>query len=76
MLVQVKQKTATEIEPQKYAVGETVRILRPALWSGCVGEVVSFKDGLHRVRIANKPSGSDMPFFHTDVCGSMLEEFI
>lgn len=72
----MKKKPATEIEPQKFAVGETVIVKRPALWAGASGEVVSFANGLHRVRIPNKPTGTDLPFFHTDVPGSLLEEFI
>lgn len=63
-------------EPQKFAVGETVKILRPHLWSGCVGCVVSFAGGLHRIKIEGRPDGANMNYFHADVPASQLEEFI
>ena len=53
----------------RFTAGEPVVILRPHLWSGCVGEVVSEKDGIHRVKI----NGKDKAFFHTDVPGDQLE---
>lgn len=65
-----------EIEPQKYQAGETVALLRPHLWSNYVGVVVSFKEGLYRVRIESKTDGSTCPHFHTDAKASELEGWI
>lgn len=73
----MKRKSKPDVvEPQKFSAGETVMILRPNMWSGACGEVVSFKDGLHRVRIKNKQNDESTPYFHTDVKGSELEEYI
>lgn len=64
------------MELQKYKVGETCLVLRPHLHSGCVGEVVSFKDGMHRIKIPTKPDMAVEKFWHTDVPGSQLEGWI
>lgn len=73
---QLKNKPAISTEAQKFAVGETVLILRSHLWAGAVGEVVGFSEGLHRVRIKNRHDDKLTPFFHTDVRASQLEGFI
>lgn len=64
------------LEPQKYAVGETCRILRPHLWHSCTGTVVSFANGFHRVKIDAKDGEAYPSGFHADVPGSQLIEFI
>lgn len=65
------------LEPQKFAVGETVKILRPSpLWSGCSGTVVAFASGLHQIRIEAKPDGSTFSHFRADIEGSVLEAYI
>lgn len=67
----------TTLEPQKYAVGETVLILRPSpLWAGCSGTVTGFANGLHQIRIEAKPDGSNFTHFRADIPGSLLEPFI
>lgn len=72
-----RKAEAKNLEPQKFVVGETVLILRPSpLWAGASGEVVSFKDGLHRVRIEAKPDGSTFSHFHADIPGSLLQSYI
>jgi len=72
-----KSKEPRPIQPQKFAVGETVLINRPHLWSGCVGEVVKFENGLHRIRIVGKcDAGEKPPVFHTDAEGEFLEGWI
>lgn len=71
-----RKKPEAELEPQKFSVGETVRILRSHLWADCVGEVVSFREGKHLVKIKNKHDDKTMPFFHTEACASQLESFI
>ena len=75
---EVKRKPEPKSEAvQKFSVGETVLIVRPSpLWAGCVGEVVSFANGLHRVRITAKPDASNFSHFHADVPGEHLESFI
>lgn len=70
-----KRKEAP-LEPQKYAVGETVLILRPHLWSRCCGEVVAFANGLHRVKIEARDKETYPNGFHTDVPGSQLEPYL
>ena len=60
------------IQPQKFAVGETVLIKRPHLWASCVGEVVSFANGQHCIKIAGKHGD----VFHTDAAAEFLEEWI
>jgi len=74
----VKRKPEAKDEtPQKFAVGESVIILRPnKLWFDCVGEVVSFNNGLHRVKIKAKADGSTFSHFHADVPGEQLDSFI
>lgn len=65
------------LEPRKFADGETVLILRPSpLWAGCSGTVTGFKDGLHQIRIEAKPDGSTFSHFRADIPGSLLEPFI
>jgi len=59
-----------------FAVGETVKILRPSLWSGCVGEVVFVVSGVHRIKINAKADGSTCSTFHADVLGTQLQDFI
>lgn len=72
-----RKKTEAVLEPQKFSVGETVKINRPHLWSDCVGEVVSFKDGMHRIKIKSIYDGFDRDAcFHTDAPASQLESFI
>lgn len=63
-----KQPEAKKDLP-RFAVGEPVIIIRPHLWSGCTGEVISEMGGVHRVKIA----GKDKAFFRTDVPGDQLE---
>lgn len=70
-----RKKTEAVLEPQKFSVGETVKINRPHLWSDCVGEVVSFKDGMHRIKIPVKYPHSES-FWTTDAPASQLESFI
>jgi len=61
---------------EKFPVGTEVLIKRPHLWSGCVGVVVTEKEGMHRVRIEAKADGSTMSAFHTDATGDQLETWI
>jgi len=63
-------------QPRKFADGETVLIKRPHLWSGCVGEVVGFANGLHRVKITGKPEGTSFSHFHADVAADLLETYL
>jgi hypothetical protein len=63
-------------EPRKFADGDTVLINRPHLWSGCSGVVVGFADGLHRVKVTARPDATTQGFFHTDVPGSQLEDYL
>jgi len=73
----VKRKPEAKDEtPQKFAVGESVIILRPHLWSDAIGEIVSFNNGLHRVKIKAKADGSTFSHFHADVPGEQLDSFI
>lgn len=70
------QKKAIITEPRVFADGETVLVKRPHLHSGNVGTVISFKDGMHRIRIPVKHEMAVEKFWHADVPGSLLEEFI
>jgi len=70
----VKRKAGPKnLEPQKFQVGETTLILRPHLWGGASGVVVSFSEGMHRIKVKTNPEGSTCPVFHTDVPASQLE---
>ena len=60
-------------EPRIFLDGETVTILRPNLWSGCSGEVVGFKEGLHHVRVKAKPGFVKCSHFSVEAPGSELE---
>jgi hypothetical protein len=71
-----KNATIVKYNGPLFAVGETVAILRPHLWSNCVGEVVSVNNGMHRIRIEAKPDGSTFSFFHADVDGHLLDSYI
>jgi len=53
----------------EYPVGDMVLILRPHLWSGCVGEVVSILEGFHRIRV----SGTRKEGFLAEACGDELK---
>jgi hypothetical protein len=66
----VAKKKQPEVKKDlpRFEVGWPVVILRPHLWSGCAGEVVSEKDGIHRVKINGKHD-----VFHSDVPGDQLE---
>lgn len=64
-----KSTEASRKDLPKFDVGWPVVILRPHLWSGCAGEVISETDGIHRVKIP----GRDNSYFHTDVPGDQLE---
>jgi hypothetical protein len=65
----MKRNPVKVFPPQKFALGERVKINRPHLWSGNSGEVVSFADGQHRIRIKGKDEG----FFHTEATAEFLE---
>lgn len=53
-----------------FALGDKVEILRPNLWSGASGEVVTvYNTGLHRVRI----TGRNGEVFHADVWAAHLK---
>lgn len=71
-----KKRKEESGEPQKFSVGETVIILRPHLWSGATGEVVSFANGLHRIKIEAKDPTPAHSHFHADAPGSELEAYI
>ncbi len=64
-------------KPRKFQDGDSVLIIRPnMLWFGCSGVVVSFADGLHRVRIEAKEGGSTCSHFHADIPSEELEEYL
>lgn len=63
-------------EPRKYQDGESVLILRPSLYSGAVGEVVGFTDGLHRIRIPCKDQSGPTKFWHAEVRGEEMELYL
>ncbi len=71
-----RKPEAKNLEPQKFAVGETVIILRPHLWSSCSGAVVSFSAGMHRVKIDAKDGETYPSGFHADVGARELEAYI
>lgn len=73
----MKRKPETKnVEPRKFADGESVIILRPHLWSGCSGTVISFSDGLHRLKIDAKDGEAYPSSFTAEAPGSLLESFI
>lgn len=62
------------VDAPVYPVGTRVVIKRPHLWAGCVGEVIAVTEGLHRVRINQKPDGVTLQgYFHTDCNGNEME---
>jgi len=75
-MAKLKRKTTTVIEPQIFQIGETCAVLRPHLWSSCVGTVTGFKDGMHRLEINANKDGSTTAKFFVDVPGSQLEGWI
>lgn len=71
ILVRKKSIKADTRKYPKLEVGTSVSILKPNLWSGASGEVVSVtENGIHRVKIPSKYAGE---FFHADVPGDQLE---
>jgi hypothetical protein len=69
-----KQKTGPVEDARfpRHELGEPVIVVRPHLWSGSIGEVVSlYKDGNHRVRIY----GRDGLFFHTEAMPQHLRHW-
>jgi hypothetical protein len=71
-----KKKPEALEQPRVYANGETVLIKRPHLWSGCVGEVVGFANGQHRIKISANEDGSTTAIFHADAAAEFLEGWI
>lgn len=59
--------------PKVFPVGTEVLILRPHLYSGCVGEVVSIEKWLHRIRIPLKEPIGEMTHMHTESWSDTLE---
>ena len=72
----VKSNGLKSTESRMFANGETVKILRPNMHFGCVGEVVGFRDGFHIVRIPTKPDMAVEKFWSAAAKGSELESFI
>lgn len=68
------EETNPNPEAKNFPLGAICKILRPNLWSGSVGEVVTVYDngkqaGLHRIKI----TGLDpLDTFHADVWGAHL----
>lgn len=61
MASKTKQPTKP-YEGPVFDVGTPCVILRPSMWSGCAGEVVSIANGIHRIKI----QGRNGETFHAD----------
>lgn len=59
--------------PIAYPIGVQVLILRPHLYSGCVGEVVAVEKFLHRIKIPLKEPIGTMTHMHTESWSDTLE---